>query len=74
MMKIYNSDKDAYQNCTDYITELADKYDVKYHNLNLLKNREEILPDTSMKDHTHTNYTGAMTTSKLYAEIWEIRF
>ena len=67
MARIYLSD--TYQEATDYFQEYARAHGLIYHNLNLLRGREDFLPDSSMVDYNHVNAKGAYTVSALYAEI-----
>ena len=67
MMQIYNID--SYQPAVDYYEEFAAKNGLIYHNLNFLKDREELLPDTMFMDYNHLNGEGAEVLSKVYAEI-----
>lgn len=67
MMQIYNTDD--YQACHDWYANFAEVNGLSYHNLNLLKGREEFLPDEYMFDFNHVNGTGAKITSELYAQI-----
>lgn len=67
MMRIYNIDN--YQEANDFYNNYAKENNIVYHNLNLLKNRESILPDTFMHDYNHVNGEGAEIVSRIYAEI-----
>jgi len=67
MMQLYNID--SYQLAVDYYEEYAAKNGLIYHNLNFLKDREQLLPDTMFMDYNHLNGEGAERLSRVYAEI-----
>ena len=67
MMRMYNMTN--YQGVIDFYTEYAAQKGVDYYDLNLLQNREEILPDEAMYDYNHVNAKGAEVVSELLAEI-----
>lgn len=58
-----------YQYYHDWYVNFADENDLIYHNLNFLKSREDILPDSKMLDINHVNGEGAYVISEVYAEI-----
>lgn len=67
MMQICNID--SYQLAVDYYEEYAAENGLIYHNLNFLKGREELLPDTMFMDYNHLNGEGAHVLSGIYSEI-----
>ena len=67
MMRIYNTEN--YQEADEFYHEYAEQKGIVYHNLNLIKDRENILPDSLMHDYNHVNGKGAEVISRLYAEI-----
>lgn len=67
LMTMYSIEN--YQDATNYYTEFAKKHGLVYHNLNLIKNREALIPDSKMKDYNHINGEGAMIISEKYANI-----
>jgi hypothetical protein len=67
LMQVYNID--SYQMAVDYYEEYAAKNGLIYHNLNYLKDREELLPDTVFMDYNHLNGEGAEALSRVYARI-----
>jgi len=60
---------DGYEESARWFEEYAKEKQISYHNLNYLKNREEILPDEYMYDTTHTNAEGAKVVSEIYSDI-----
>ena len=58
-----------YQGVINYIDNYAKKNNVIYHNLNFMKDRETLLPDSVFYDSKHLNKIGATIVSKQYAEI-----
>jgi len=67
MSRVFNGTE--YQYYHDWYANFAKENDLIYHDLNFLKTREDILPDSSMRDINHVNGKGAYTISKVYAEI-----
>ena len=67
MMRIYYIDN--YQDAVDYFDDYAREKGLIYHNLNYLKDRETILPDSMMFDYNHVNGEAAYMISELYTEI-----
>ena len=67
MMRIYNTKN--YQEADDFYHRYAAENNLVYHNLNLIKDRENILPDEFMHDYNHVNGKGAELVSEIYAEI-----
>ncbi len=67
MMRLYNIEN--YQEAEDFYTAYAEKHNLSYYNLNLLRSREELLPDSLMHDYNHVNGEGAEVISKQYADI-----
>lgn len=63
-----------YQAVTDYYNKLADKYDLKYYNLNYIKDREELFPDTVFIDDQHLNFEGGQRQSEIFAKILKDEF
>lgn len=59
----------GYDEFNKYFEDYFAKYGYEFHNLNYLKNREELIPDTFMKDEGHLNYDGANIISPIYAKI-----
>ncbi len=66
-MRLYNIEN--YQEAEDFYTAYAEKHNLSYYNLNLLRSREELLPDSLMHDYNHVNGEGAEVISKQYADI-----
>lgn len=64
---IYNMD--SYQDCFNYFQEYAQVNKIPYCDLNLIKKRTEVLPDSMLSDADHLGYNGAKYISRLYAEI-----
>lgn len=60
-----------YQGVTDYFTKLAEDNGIKYFNMNYLKDRESLFPDTSFIDDQHLNYEGGQLQSKIFAKIFK---
>lgn len=58
-----------YEECVKFIAEKADNNNIKYHNLNYIKDKEGLLPDNLMADYIHANKAGSTITSKVYADI-----
>nr|WP_302168201.1 hypothetical protein [uncultured Schaedlerella sp.] len=69
MSMIYSIEN--YQEAVDFYFNYAEKNGLIYHNLNFLKNRESIIPDSMMRDDSHLNGRGAYIISKVYAKILE---
>lgn len=67
MMRLYNIEN--YQDAEEFYREYAKKNNLSYYNLNLLKNREQILPDSLMHDYNHVNGEGAEIISNEFANI-----
>ncbi len=67
LMAIYNTTN--YEGAVKWFSEYAASKGITYHNLNYLKPRDELFPDSSMQDFNHVNYTGAETVSEIYADI-----
>ena len=67
MMRIYNSPD--YEYAHKWYADYAEKHNLIYRNLNLLKHRETLIPDTLMHDYNHLNGEGAMVISDIYADI-----
>lgn len=67
MMRIYESR--GYQEAVDFYNNYAKENGIVYYNLNYLKGREKIFPDSVMHDDNHLNGEGAEKLSELYAEI-----
>lgn len=67
MMYLYSDA--GYQEATDYYTAYATEHGIPYFNLNLLRDREKLLPDTVMKDEKHVIDTGAQIVSEKLCEI-----
>lgn len=63
-----------YQGVTDYFTELAEKYGIRYINMNYLRNREELFPDTVFIDDQHLNDDGGQIQSVIFAQILKDEF
>ena len=58
-----------YQAANDYYLAYAEENGVYYHNLNMLKGRDEIFNDRQFYNSSHLCRSGAETSSHLYAEI-----
>ena len=58
-----------YQEANDYYLAYAKENGVYYHNLNMLKDRDEIFNDHLFYNSGHLCRTGAETASHIYAEI-----
>lgn len=67
LMRMYNIDN--YQGADDYFSDYAKENGLIYNNLNYIKNRETILPDSKMFDYNHVSGEGAYEISSLYMEI-----
>ncbi|MCI9198915.1 MAG: hypothetical protein HFI03_00545 [Lachnospiraceae bacterium] len=52
-----------------FFSEYAESEGIPYVNLNLLRNRWEIIPDSFMYDWNHVNGEGAERISRIYADI-----
>lgn len=64
----------GYQEATNFYNQYCNEKGIKYYNLNLLKDREENLPEEKMFDDNHVNGEGAEIVSKEFAEILAIDF
>lgn len=60
---------DNYQTVTEYFTDLAEDYGIHYINMNYLRNREELFPDSVFIDDQHLNNIGGQVQSKIFAGI-----
>lgn len=69
LMQLYYLEN--YQGAVDFYERYAAEHGLVYHNLNYLRDRETLLPDTLMHDYNHVNGEGAYVVSRLYAEILE---
>ena len=49
----------GYDEANAYLENYASEHDAVYFDLNLMRNREELLPDSMMRDNTHVNGEGA---------------
>ena len=58
-----------YQDVTDYAASYARENGIPYYNLNYLKNKEKMFPDSVMYDYKHTNKQGATLASTAFADI-----
>lgn len=58
-----------YQIAIDYYNEYARKHDLKYFNLNYIRDRETIFPDEMFEDNRHMNYYGSQKCSKIFTQI-----
>lgn len=58
-----------YQEANDYYKAYASEKGVPYHNLNMLRDRDEIFPDSYFYDSGHLCEPGATEASRLYAQI-----
>ncbi len=65
---IYGSD--TYQSAVDFFNAYAADKGVPFCDMNLLRNRTEILPDDMLSDEGHLGYNGALICSDIYAEIF----
>ena len=63
----------GYNECVDYFTEYAAEKNVPYDNLNLLKGREEFLPDALMNCMEHVGNEGADIISDYYCKVLNAR-
>ena len=59
---------DDYQAAVDYLTSFCAQTGYPYINFSMLKNREELFPDTVFSDHIHLSLDGAERFSKLLAD------
>ncbi len=58
-----------FQDVIDYITNYARENNIPYRNMNYLKGKEKLFPDSTMYDYKHLNKQGAAIVSEKYAEI-----
>ena len=58
-----------YQACADYTQSLADELGCPYLNFNLLKDRDELFPDTLYWDTRHMNGEGSVAFAPVLADI-----
>lgn len=58
-----------YEGSYQCFSQYAKENDLPYFELNLLKNRREILPDSMMRDSDHVCGTGAEVTSRAFCDI-----
>lgn len=72
MMQTYNYK--GYQEYNNYYTDYAKKNNLIFHNMNLLKNKDSLFPDSLMHDYNHLNGEGAKKFSKIYSEILKKSF
>ena len=66
LAEIYSIDN--YQFCIDYMKDFLEGLGYPYLNFSMLKNREELFPDTSFSDHIHLAEEGSHTFSHIFAE------
>ena len=59
---------EGYQDCVDYMTMFCESLGHPYLNFSLIKDREELFPDSSFSDHIHLAEPGALTFSRILAE------
>lgn len=60
----------GYENGYETIADWADSHEIPYFDLNLLRDRRKLLPDSVMLDHEHVCGTGAARTTEIFCEIW----
>ena len=58
-----------YEEANDYYLSYAEENGISYHNLNMLKNRDEIFNDSLFFHEGHLCESGATAASHIYAEI-----
>lgn len=63
----------GYEECCHFFKAYAEEKNVVYDNLNLLKGREEFLPDSKMSSMEHVGADAANVVSEYYCEIVEKR-
>ena len=63
----------GYDECVDFFTQYAAMKDIPYDNLNLLKGREEFLPDSMMNCMEHVGDDRAEVISDYYSQVLNIR-
>lgn len=63
----------GYDECVRFFKEYAEEKGIPYDNLNLLKNREDFLPDAKMSSMEHVGADGADIISRRYCEILQRR-
>ena len=59
---------EGYQDCVDYMTRFCESLGHPYLNFSLIKDREELFPDSSFSDHIHLAESGAITFSKILSQ------
>lgn len=59
----------GYNECNQFFVQYAESKGIPYDNLNLLKNRADILPDQKMSSMEHVGADGADIVSEYYCEI-----
>ena len=67
MMRMYYVENHG--DAIEYFKKLAEENGLKYHSLNMLKGREDFLPDEMMLDYNHTNADGARIVTEIFADI-----
>lgn len=67
LMQLYRVEN--YQGANDYYEKLANSNNLRYFNLNLLKNRDTTFPDDNFKDYLHLNNIGGQKCSEIFAQI-----
>lgn len=68
---IYSSQ--TYQSCVDYFTAYAQEKGVTFWDLNLIKDRQTVLPDAMLSDGDHLGEEGAVICSSFYSELVEAK-
>ena len=63
----------GYEECYRFFKEYAGEKGIPYDNLNLIKNREHLLPDTKMSSMEHAGADGADIISRYYCDILKRR-
>ena len=66
LAEIYSIDN--YQFAADYMTQFLESTGFPYLNFSMLKNREEIFPDTMFSDHIHLAENGSAVFSPILAD------
>lgn len=60
----------GYENGYGTIADWAKRHQIPYFDLNFLKDRKKLLPDSVMLDHEHVCGAGAERTTEIFCELW----
>lgn len=60
-----------YQEVVEFFSDLAAKYNTIYVNMNYIKDREKLFPDTVFIDNLHVNDVGGEIQSEIFAKIFK---